>query len=469
MSRLQLVLGLSIFMFACGDKKSDESIDGGVIDTLSPSPDAPPPPASDYCKLLHRACERQIECGVAVLNQRTTVESCYADLYCDATVSDLQTAGVAFQTDNIKSCITAMDAAACPTLDQPGLFRLKECALLFAGTRAEGEPCVNGAIAVCKEGLACMGPDRCGTCATATPPCIEGGCGAGKFCDGGDCLPIAHLGEDCHIGQGWENGCSEGSACQWDDAASTFVCKESLAVGAACGGSLDRYTCEQGAYCDLDNGQCSAPARKKGEECFAASYCEPGLYCTQANICADRIPMGGACVNFEYECAAGLDCVAAPGADCQNGYFDCPSGTDCCVISGKAQCVANDGECEMPVGICGPIDYDRQRPAVVATSILASGAPCGQLGEVCPLGSVCRSTQDADHKCQAPKQVGEACTFEDFMSETCDGICDVFGSQTCVKPGPPGAACSFETRTVTFECSSAVCEHMKCVASSTCE
>lgn len=151
------------------------------------------------------------------------------------------------------------------------------------GTRAEGEPCGEGA---CNDGLVCRG----GTCQS---------------------FQIAEEGSPCtdeHL------YCESGLVCGLDSEASE-VCVPLGGSGDRCG---EDDECERGLLCVRDSdslnysgGACREPG-DVGEECDRDEECREGLYCDRhtTGLCAERAGEGEACEG--RSCESGLECQWEP-------------------------------------------------------------------------------------------------------------------------------------------------------------
>ena len=101
MHRALAVLGLLV---ACGGD-----------DTGGASPDIQ---RAALCDLYRTACERQVECGVYLYSNATSVEPCVAALDCDDVVDDALVGGMEVSVPDATSCRQAIEAATCGELQR---------------------------------------------------------------------------------------------------------------------------------------------------------------------------------------------------------------------------------------------------------------------------------------------------------------------------------------------------------------
>ena len=388
-------------------------------------------PVDLVCELMREACERQVACGHAVLNNNPGgVDACLAEQRCESAGELLDLPDVELDPDAVAACIAALEAASCGELVAQGLDIDAACSQYLVGTLGEGESCHGGTISDCAPGLSCVfeGNTCPGTCTAPPAPCSEGSCGADAFCGAdGTCQSRAALGEACDETQiGFDNlsdrACVAGTHCE------DFVCVADLDAGAACGG-LDVHACGDGACmcadpddCDEDADFTCGPVRLAGEACSTAFDCAEGLYC---------------------DFYAGSRCVerGAAGAACNDSF----------------------GACQHPLvcvdGACGD-----EQPSVAEVPLLAEGESCFEGGS-CPLGTTC-TCEDADcteKLCLQAPGLGEPCQTQDFQPFACsEGLCDIVASFTCVLPGAAGEPCPADG--VTLACASLVCLDGKCAS-----
>lgn len=227
--------------------------------------------------------------------------------------------GVPDQASALNACANALNAAACNT---GGV--VPECNIAPVGTLANGASCVqndqcSGGICLFSVSDAGAAADAsalsCGTCATATAPGQS--CADPTLCASGDC-------------QG--------------NSQTDIVCEptptQTLAIGAACGGS-SVLGCAPPGFCNYDSsgqGKCAASA-KVGEACGSvsggsesATPCEPTLSCSDG-VCKAATALGGDCT--ASTCGLGLFCEGGkclavtygpPGASCDGNGLRCIQG-----------------------------------------------------------------------------------------------------------------------------------------------
>lgn len=398
-------------------------------------------PATAYRQLMQLTCERQVECGVVVMNQLTSVEACAAE----NSASPLLTSDtpLALDRDAIVACAAAVDSASCGTLANRHLVGLAACAKLSHGTLGEGEACTATVFGEpCAEGLLCTASvGSCGTCLPAPARCMEGTCPMGFYCDGDRHCVLQHaLGEVCErliFTDLWEQSCAKGTFCgnTGPEDRGPPHCLPQAASGEAC--VLASRSCADGTSCHFGGG--CEPEKEVGVKCSWYGECAPGLAC--AGTCVERHGEGGTCGKWLGECAPGLGCDAGT----------CRPKPDEVVVGRDTQ--------DAPV--------------------LKLGARCDEARGLCPLGTSCRCsdhTTCATMTCIPGPKLGESCapfviengeggeTTEDLNDPyACsEGYCDFLNSRTCVAPVVAGEPCSYEDLTLTFECASLLCEHRVC-------
>ena len=168
--------------------------------------------------------------------------------------------------------------------------------------------------------------------------------------------------------------------------------------------------------------------------------------------CRPAVAGGGACLTT-FDCGAGLYCDLDAGRCAPRA------------AEGEA-CVAHFGACEHPStcvdGRCGT---EPELPP--ETRLLAAGDSCAGGGS-CPLGTACA--------CEGPKCEARVCAAAPRLGESCadqlaasmnpiacaEGLCDVYGTQTCVLPADAGAPCASEG--LTLACASLVCDAGRCAS-----
>ena len=427
-----LPLALTAFASGCADGDTGPGGSGGGGNGgAGGQGGGEPDPLAAYEDMLQMACDRQVACGYAVLNQGKTVEECLS-LQRTATgevPASLGDGAVILREDRLRACAAAMSAASCQELAAKGVEVDAACVTYWEGTLGEGEACQGGVASDCEAGLVCQfeGQTCPGTCVTPEPPCVEGSCQEGDYCNSAArCVPRVQVGQACGAtveGALHESACAAGGYCADE------VCVAQVAAGAACTGSFERE-CEEGYTCLCTDEGCSAkacaPQVELGEPCAQASQCADGRFCNfTTNECDDRKDEGEACPESYGACKPGLVCAG--------------------------------GECLKPADVPAP-----EKPLVEA------GGDCTKQG-ICPLGETClcelEDCSTGKKLCQAGPALGESCeeaATQDFTPFVCkEGICDVLETFQCVTQAPAGSPC---TGVFTFACGSGVCNNGKCAS-----
>lgn len=403
---------------------TDSATDSGV-DTSGDDP------VDLVCDLMREACERQVACGHAILNNNPGgVDACLAEQRCESAGELLDLPNVELDPEAVEACIAALEAASCGDLVAQGLEIDPACSQYIVGTLGEGEDCHGGTVSDCAPGLSCVFEgDACpGSCTAPPAPCSEGSCGADAFCAvDGTCQPRAPLGEACDETLiGFDNlsdkACVAGTHCE------DSVCVADLDAGAACAG-LNVHACGDGACvcadpdkCDEDADFTCGPARVAGELCSTTFECAEGLYCDfdAEGRCAERGGAGEGCNDSLGACLYPFVCV--------------------------------DGACA------------DEQTIVTEAPLLEEGESCSEGGS-CPLGTAC-TCDDADcnaKRCLPAPGLGELCQVQDFTPFACsEGLCDILASHTCVLAGVAGDPCPVDG--LTFACASLVCLDGKCAS-----
>lgn len=380
------------------------------------------------CDLYRVACARQAECGVFLYNRTTDAVKCEEQLACEDVVEGFAAADVAISETDAKACRDKVAAASCEGLvlwdgDVSSALVAVEpsCVAVFQGTREQGESC--SWPQQCKPGLECGGDTCPGTCEEIAERCTVGGCADSEFCDSnGECKPRAQLGGDC-FPEAFENVCEDNSFCDLDGADGT--CKPLLARGDACS-LASFFSCANGDICR--NGTCDAPT-PPGGDCSSSDECGLGSFCAfqSGSVCSAYLTLGSACTNAQFECG--------PNAQCDDG-----------------QCV--------------PAHEDLPTVPTETHAFVGAGENC-ELAN-CAAGLACRPTNDV-WLCETAPRLGESCRPDNQADELAvmfsgtagiggcaEGICDMFGTWTCVVPALPGAAC--DAPGISASCASAICQ-----------
>lgn len=428
MKALSLITLSFLTLAACDDGSTSNHSD--TPDTTSPDtdtdtdvePEPEPDPVAALDALFVASCERQVACGYPILSTATTVESCLAqqrDASGDVPES-LGDGAVVLDAARLATCTAAIEDASCQDLANLRLEIDPACSSYWRGTIAIGEACAGGVANDCVAGAYCdFADETCpGTCTARPEPCVEGACADGTFCNAeAKCAPRAALGEVCDYaveGAVDERACVDAAHCV------EGLCVARLAAGADCTNQYERE-CPVGQACG-DAMQCVAVSQAGGP-CNMVSHCGDGLFCDfTSGTCAERNGVGEACNDSFGMCGPGLECQAERCVD--------PSGLEIPILP-----LAEVGE------LCA--------------------------GKLCPLGASCQCADDDcvyDEKvCTLGPALGEPCEdflFSDYSPFVCrEGLCDIFGSLTCVMPGGPGAACE---GTQTLGCGAFICLDGQC-------
>lgn len=428
---LLLAFTLASTLAACGDDHAGESAgDAPVDEPLAPTPE--PDAVDRVCGLVQTVCERQVACGHPIVNGDADVESCVATQRCDLLAEVAASPDIEVDPAAIAACADAVEAASCGALASVGLSVDPACLRYLVGTLQEGEPCQGGVVSDCAPGLSCdlEGGTCPGTCKAPAEACSEGSCGDDAFCAAdGACRPRAALGEACDASMLdyhnlHDDPCFAGAHCV------DGACVADLPAGSACLGE-DVHACGAGSVC----------------------RCEDPRSCTEEDMaCRTAVPDEGACLTT-FDCGAGLHCDLDAGRCAPRA------------AEGEA-CAAHFGSCAHPHacvdGVCG------SEPALPPElPLLAAGDSCLGGGS-CPLGTACT--------CQGPKCEARVCAAAPRLGESCadqlsasmnpiacaEGLCDIYGSRTCVLPAEAGEPCASEG--LTLACASLVCDAGRCAS-----
>jgi MYXO-CTERM domain-containing protein len=207
------------------------------------------------------------------------------------------------------------------------------CDSLPEGDFCLPDPCIQNGVE-CPDGEFCQVNDETGD-SECVDLCAGVECLPGAMCQGGLCV-------DC-----FDTGCEDGFDC----------IRNGDGVGVCIEDQCDQVTCDEGQFCDPDNGECVTAVCDpscSGDEICVDGECvsDPcsGADCSSGQICN---PGTGECVSNEcsgVDCAIGDACVPETGecADdpCEGaGRLECPVGTECEIeFDGSATCVDVDGE-----------------------------------------------------------------------------------------------------------------------------
>lgn len=385
-----------------------------------------------YQEMVRTACERQVDCGYPILNQGKTVEECQSlrEGAAGEVKPTLGEGAVVLSEDRLRDCTAALAGGTCQEVAFHGFDIDPACKTFWEGTLGEGEACRGGVASDCEPGLACLfeGQSCPGTCVVPEPPCVEGSCADGSYCDQNSrCVAQAAAGQACGptvAGALHENPCVAGAHCL--DA----VCAARVGAGEACTGMyefecVEEHTCQCAAP-DCSTGTVCAPAPAGGEPCNVSSGCAEGRFCNfDTGTCDDRRAEGEACPASFGACQPGLACT--------------------------------EGTCQKP----------GSKPNALPP-LLEAGGDC-TTGGICPLGETClcalEGCSGGQKMCKPGPGLGESCEQAlqtDFGPFACrEGVCDVFETLTCVQPAPAGEPC---TGTFTLACGSGVCDGGSCAS-----
>jgi hypothetical protein len=237
----------------------------------------------------------------------------------------------------IAACADEAPDTACAVFFERRRTAGSACSALEHGTRAAGEPCVDGlqcASAVClPEGGGNTGCARCSALAGEGEDCavLDTSCDDGLYCNrrmpGWRCTPTLGEGEFCPDGEGM---CDAGLRCY------EGTCQSLFGTGDFCDGdSLDPCDHARRLACDPLTRACvkqKVEVKQIGDGCFnddadasLVLVCAPGAYCQ------DRASITATCAAATVE--EGHACSLAAS-----------SGGDPCVF--PSSCI--DGECSLP-------------------------------------------------------------------------------------------------------------------------
>jgi len=398
----------------------------------------PPGPApvdqtAALCDLYRVACARQAECGVYLYSRTTDPARCEEQLACEDAANGAYAADIEISIPDANACRDTLAAATCEGLvlwdDATGIPSAltstdPTCQAVFAGQREAGETC--GWSQQCQEGLACTGETCPGTCTPVAPQCSIGSCAGSEFCGSdGTCKARAGSGEACGIANDYENACADGLRCDFPFGQTEGTCKPQLTRGSSCNNE-SFFACENGDVCN--NGTCAAPTPESAS-CGDAFECGIGSYCTFAggHVCKPQLGIGDPCERVGLECG--------PNAECRETDHTCQLYGSVASTSSPRPFVGEGEDCE-----------------------LAN----------CEANLACRPS-GGQWRCQAAPGLGESCSPDDPNDQVLvllfgtngvggcrEGVCDVFGSWTCVVPAAPGATCA--TPGFTAACASVVCK-----------
>lgn len=431
-------ISIALCLFACSEVSQEQTPDAGPRQPMGCDPTQP---ADVLLAALNRLeCERQLECGVPIVNQGADLASCLEEERASALMASFLERGIAPDAQSVCLCYEAFAQGACEDLYRRSVD--PSCASLFAGPAALGEPC--SFAFDCQEGLVCDLSSQCpGACIQAPDSCVEGECPEGQYCSDNTnvCLPRAELGASCKFVP-----CLEGTFCMVSQDFETQICQRPSAPGEPC--VPLEGACTEGHACQ--NEICS-PIPGASEPCQAALECGTGQYCDFNELrCRVRGQEGDVCFNFDKSCADGLLCSYPERYECapERG---CVDGSQCCGVDGVGVCGPTSGDCDFIRGTCA-------REEALVLSVLQPGEDCSGQG-VCPLGTTCDARAQ---RCLSLLAVGEVCDTNSLEPYQCEaGVCDLFGSGRCTRLKLPGEACDHEG--AGLECLSFRCEQGRCV------
>jgi hypothetical protein len=304
-----------------GDVAIDTSGGADAVDAPAPPVEGGGDTSADFAGAIQSFCQTaaQVVCltscnlGSVATCRATIVANCVAQY---GAFADLGSAG-RFSIDPATAAACIDDIyGACEFL----MFPPGSCQRIFAGTVADGQPCLQSS--ECKSG----------TCDRGTPPTCPGKCAPGgalgddcdvmgaatcdprvAYCKYGQCVALLTDGTPCDPG----DTCVNGDFCDWASppscgpGGSACACKPLGSLGVAC---LNSEQCRPDLKCV--GGKCTAPG-SQGAPCdpLSVASCQGNLYCFYSadassdgsGLCGDRVPEGGSCDGLY--CQEGLECV----------------------------------------------------------------------------------------------------------------------------------------------------------------
>lgn len=287
---------------------SGEDVRGGTAADVPAADEVAERLAQSYCAALATCCQTS-----SLPTDRAACQRAFLD------VTDphlVPAPGLVYDPDAALRCEAALVAFASCSAPIPGIE--DDCARVFSGERALGEPCT--------EDRDCAGQPNdaeCGTVADLGRVCIDTSSSGSTH---------AALGEPC---AGTCTDYGDGSVgCGMTVTGSTPVPE-----GAGNCYTNDGLRCGAGRVCE--------PLAALGERCTTASDCTPEGTCTDGE-CVPRSELGEPCDDPWWVCAAGLRCVGgACGAPLEEGEAcvgdeDCAAGLECVMVddvTGESRCL----------------------------------------------------------------------------------------------------------------------------------
>ncbi len=304
---------------------------------------------------------------------------------------------------------------ACADLAKASCDKRDACSMGFLITRAFGDlgACVTRTTALCLSSLAAPGtsqtPAKLEACVAAHPgfSCVD-------FFNGtppADCVPSA--GE-----------LPQGAACVTSaQCASTYCAVSQTEVCGSC-----------------------QPLPVVGASCAVQTDCGRELGCARvvnapSGVCAPWVSQGGACLNGEKPCKAGLSCVGEDPVGKTDGA---------CQPAGAAAGTACDGSrktmagCDANLGLaCVPAKQGSPIGTCQALQIVVAGATCGEIGgkpptgfSVCKASALCQKAAPADPTgtCVVAAADGSPCDIDPAKGPPC------LAPTKCVIKGGAGTA-----------------------------
>jgi len=429
-------------------------------DACGPSDPAPHlAPADPFCAAAIPALCAQRSACAPVRFKEATAECLARELpRCDADLERLRAEVAAgrlgWSQAEADRCVAALAAPSC------GAVFLRYCSGIFSPRVAAGGACFaptrTGALATFLGAEECQADhcpwEVCGATCPVTPTAPLGGdCAVLPCAEGGSCVAQSSGGWRCQAqgtpGQPCGNGlpacqpsawCAEpaGTPCAFDSVAAC-ACRADLAAGDPCTGDdqcpaplacgdgrcrsaqgalgescylLSPWTCQDGLACletvgEAHVGTCGPP-RALGEPCAASDQCGAGLVCRVEGRCGVPGLLGAACavpvveIDWEVECATGLECVAgtcqplpaqvgAPcsGASCFGAGLFC-AGTACARVALEGESCAPPAVCQGPGLYCDAQQRCRRGVAGTACTLWWT-CESGQCGDDGRCAAVC--------------------------------------------------------------------------------
>jgi hypothetical protein len=345
-----------------GDGAGPDGIDAGAPDDAGAADDAPPETLEEMCGAepealadweachLRRTCEARAYCGE--FNLFLDAQECIDRV--DATEGGRLTyeaferarsiaAGLAsLDVEQFTECLRELSPDRCTTA-----VMAPSCALRFAGTLADGEPC--------RSDIECASPGA--TCQPAD---------CGDSCCEGTCQPRIALGEPCDD----FFACEPGLVCSVD----RLICVLGD-LGSPCESSAE---CDPGGFCG-EEGHCERD-RGEGEPCDSLFQCDGTTLCVglrrevEPARCLRASQPGDTC---DWFCRGNHDC-ALP----EQGFGVCTElpthGEPCSLLRpcvGRGEICGDQGFCVTRGGVGDPCQGGTCMPELLCTDELGAEEP----------------------------------------------------------------------------------------------